>query len=241
MPYARDKADQGKSIALVAGIHLALGAVLIGGLGADPVREAADALTSIDVSLLPTPQPPPSPESEDSGAREEAAPENIRSKPLPLQAPVPRVPVPSPTAAAEVSAQETGTDRTAGAADRVGPGTGAGGDGSGFGGGGTGGSGAGPGGGIGSPAKLLRGMRSRLDESLLRGFATDRGSAVLNLTIGTDGRVERCTVAESTGSAPLDAELCSRMASRSRWAPAQDRTGRPIPVNVRYTAVWSRS
>lgn len=240
MAYARNRADQRKAAALVVALHLALGAALISGLGVETVRQATETLKSYNIEEVPEPPPPPPPAREETGARQEAAPANLRSKPLPQVAPVPRIPLPAPPAAA-VSAPETGRDRTAGASDQQGPGTGAGGEGNGFGGGGTGGSGAGAGGEVGSPARLVRGMRSRLDNYYLQGFAVNSGSAVLALTIDARGRVERCEVAEGTGSPMLDQELCARMASRSRWEPALDRNGQPMRVRVRYTATWSRS
>ena len=83
-------------------------------------------------------------------------------------------------------------------------------------------------------------MRSRLDQTYLRGFAVDSGRAVLALTIDARGRVASCDITEGTGNPMLDQELCARMASRSRWQPALDRSGQPIPVRVRYTATWSR-
>lgn len=229
---------------LVVGLHLALGFALISGLAVDGTRRASESLKSYDVPALlpPPPELLPPPRVERAGAERPAAPANLRSRPLPVAAPVPLFPLPAPVPAAEVSAPEPGLDLTAGAADHPGSGTGAGGAGTGFGGGGSGGSGAGTTseGEIGAPARLLRGMRSRLNEAFMRGLPANTGQAILTLTVGTNGRVVECSVAESTGSPALDAELCARVASRSRWQPAHDKAGRPLAVNVRYTAVWSR-
>jgi protein TonB len=243
MTYARTKADQRKAAALVVALHVAMGAALISGLGVDIARHAADRLHSYSVVEVPPPPPksPPLTTRTRAGAEQEPARANVRSAPLPQVAPTPRLAVPSPTPAAVADARETGLDRTAGAADLAGPGTGAGGSGDWPGGGGLGGSGAGSGTQVASPARMLRGMRSRLNGSYLDGFMVDSGRAVLSLLIDTRGRVAGCTVTEGTGNAVLDDELCMRMASRSRWAPALDTAGRPIPVNLRYTATWSRS
>lgn len=238
MSYARNRTDQQKAAALVLALHLALGLALLSGLGVETVRRAADTLKSYDVSTVTLREPPP-PARAEAGAKQEAAPANLRSQPLPQVAPTPMLPLPAPPAA-EVGAPTTGQDLTAGAANEAGPGAGAGGSGDGFGGGGSGGTGAGPGGEVGEPARLLRGMRSRLDRHYLQGFAANSGRAILMLTVDTRGRVAACAVAESTGSPALDQELCGRMASRSRWAPARSREGQPMPVNVRYTAIWSR-
>lgn len=240
MAYARTRADRGKSMALAAAVHVAFGAALLSGFAVETVRRASDSIASFDVVELPPPAPdPPKVVPEASGAKDEAAPLNVRSKPLPLVAPPPRVPLPSLQPASAVRAPIEGTDRTAGAAAVAGPGTGAGGNGNGFGGGGTGSSGVGSGE-VGAPARLVRGMRSRLDRHYLDGVAANAGMAILGLTVGPDGRVVECGIVHGTGSPVLDAELCRRMAERSRWLPARDREGRPIPVKLRYTATWSR-
>jgi protein TonB len=245
MPYVTNKADRAKAIALVTAIHLALGAALIAGLAGDTVRRAADTLKSFDVRELPPPpevEPPPPPDSQAAAAKDEPAPPNLHSTPAPVVAPKPPIPlpVPSPVRTAEVRAPTEGADRTAGAAAVAGPGTGAGGSGSGFGGGGTGGSGAGSGGGLGLEARLVRGMRSRLDRYFMEGLAADSGQVVLGLTVGADGRISRCQPLSSSGNPALDSELCRRMTERSRWQPARDRAGRPVTVSVRYTATWSK-
>ena len=240
MTYARTRADQGKSMALAVAVHLGLGAALLSGLAVETVRRGTDSIASFDVVEVPPALPdPPKPQPQTSGAKEEAAPPNLRSKPLPIVAPPPRVPLPALQPASEVRAPVEGTDRTAGAAAVAGPGTGAGGVGDGFGGGGTGNSGVGSGA-LGSPARLVRGMRSRLDHRFFVGLAPNAGSAVLALTIGPEGRVLECGIVQGTGSAALDGELCRRMAERSRWSPARDLAGRPIPAKVHYTATWSR-
>ena len=241
MPYAADPRDRAKSAAIVIALHAGLGAGLIFGLAGDRVRQAAESLKSFDVlEPPPPPQPePPPPDESESAAKDEAAPPDLRSKPAPVVAPTP-VPLPSPVRTSDERAPIEGSDRSAGAAAVAGPGTGAGGTGSGFGGGGRGGEGSGSGAGLDSPARLLRGMRSRLDSSLLRGLPADRGEVVLVLSVGPDGRVASCRPLGSSGSPALDAELCRRMAERSRWEPARDRAGRPVAVSLRYTATWSK-
>ncbi len=245
MPYLRDRTDRGKAAALVVALHAALGAALLWGLAGGSAKRAVDALKSFDVLEPPPPareEPPLQPAP--AAARDEPAPPDLKARPAPAVVPPPAIPlpIPSPVPTADESAPVTGADPSAGAAAMRGPGTGAGGTGSGFGGGGSGGSGSGgDGGGLGSEARLLRGMQSRLDGRLLATLAGNRGELPMALTVGPAGRVIRCTPLGTTGNPVLDGELCRRMAERSRWIPARDRTGRPVPVSVRYTATWSRN
>lgn len=226
--------DKAKAMAAVAAIYAAIvGAVLL--MPSDsPLRIGENEPTIlIDVKQLPEPQPPP-PE-EPGRAEEEEGAAGKKAEPTPVVAPRPRIEVPArpPVAAAPIAG--TGSATTAGAST-TGTGPGAGGSGTGRGGGGGGG-----GGGIGTEARLLGGNSSRLPSRLLRGFAADRGYGHLWLTISETGRVSDCSVMQTTGDAQVDQALCSLMISRSRWAPARDRQGNPIPVKLRYTATWSKN
>lgn len=243
MPYARSRSDKGKAAALVALLHAGLGAVFLWGLAGGSARNAVEALKSFNV--LPPPSPPsqePPPSHASSAAKEEAAPPDLRAKPAPVVVPPPAVPLPlpSPIAIADERAPVEGTERSAGAAAVAGPGTGAGGEGSGFGGGGPGGRGLGNGGGLGTGARLLSGNLSRRDYRHLRSFGVPSGRATLALTVTPSGRLAACTPIKGSGSAELDAELCALLMGRSRWAPAIDRRGEPVTVQLRYTAVWNR-
>ena len=72
------------------------------------------------------------------------------------------------------------------------------------------------------------------------GRGVPSGRATLALTVTPSGRLAACTPIQGSGSAELDAELCALLMSRSRWAPAIDRRGEPVTVQLRYTAVWNR-
>lgn len=48
------------------------------------------------------------------------------------------------------------------------------------------------------------------------------------LLVGTDGRVERCGIDTSSGSAALDAQTCNLLLANARFQPARDRRGRPV-------------
>jgi protein TonB len=201
-----------------------------------PLRIGENAPTVlIDVKELPEPQPPP--EEQPGKAELEEGAAGKKAEPTPIVAPRPAIEVPAkpPVVAAPIAG--TGDAATAGEAT-TGTGPGAGGSGTGRGGGGSGGSG---GSGIGSEARLLGGNSARLPSSLLRGFAADRGYGHLLLTISDSGRVTDCGVLQTTGDPEVDQALCNLMIRQSRWAAARDRAGRPIEVQVRYTATWRKN
>ncbi len=55
----------------------------------------------------------------------------------------------------------------------------------------------------------------------------EQGIVSYRLHVGPMGRVTRCVVTGSSGSAVLDAAACRILAERARFAPARDRRGRP--------------
>lgn len=225
--------DKAKAIAGVIFVYaVVVGAALMMPSDA-PLRLGDNEPTVlIDVRPVPEPEPPPPEEAGKTEEEEGSAGKKAELAPVVTPKPVIELPAKPPVAAAPVAG--TGSAATAGASTS-GSGPGAGGSGLGRGGGGNGG------GGIGSEARLLGGNSSKLPASLLRVFATDRGYAHLLLTVGEQGRVTECSVQHSTGDEGVDAALCGLMMRRSRWSPARDRQGNPIPVRIRYTATWSKN
>lgn len=226
--YPSDPRDRAKSAAAAVAIHLALGAAIIAGLALQPEHKFDDSLKTFDVTE-PPPPPPPIANQPSRPAEGQPAPAGKRADPSPIVAPPPTLPTPQPIAAAPVAG--TGSSSNAGAA-ASGTGTRAGGSGGGRGGGGNA---------IGTEARLLSGNRSRLPRELLRPFMANGGYAHLLLTVAESGRVTACLVMQGTGSAAVDDALCQVMIRQSRWTAARDTTGRPIPVQVRYTATWSKN
>jgi len=55
-----------------------------------------------------------------------------------------------------------------------------------------------------------------------------QGTAGVYFRIGTDGRVSDCRVAESSGSAALDAQTCAIIVKRARYQPARTKTGEMV-------------
>lgn len=64
------------------------------------------------------------------------------------------------------------------------------------------------------------------------------GVTRVGLTIGSDGRVQDCTVTASSGFTGLDQTACSRLASRARFAPATDETGAAVTGRYATSVRW---
>ena len=230
--YRQSNPDRAKAAVAALIVHVAIGAAFLTGLVTNVPQRPSEAIQTFDVT---EPPPPPVVEIEESAPKGDPGEAGKKADPTPVVAPEPRIEVPAkpPIAAAPVAGQ--GSAPSAGAA-QAGTGTGAGGSGSGLGGGGSGGSGSG----IGSEARLLGGNRGRLPHRLLRQFAEDRGYAHLWLTVTEQGRVTNCRIIRGTGSLAVDEAICDVM-RKSRWAPARNKQGQPISVQVRYTATWSKN
>lgn len=239
MPWQPQRRDRTRTLALVLLLHAALGAALLRGLAGEPLRRASEALVTFNVPPPEPPASPPPPAEAQAAAPRDPGAMDLQAKPAPLVRPEPavRLPVPPPLPSATETAPSTGADPNAGAGEQSGGGRGAGTGGDGAGGGGTGGTGAGSGGG--SAARLLSGNLSRGDYRRIRGFGAPRGQAVLAIEVGTDGRLTRCLPFVTSGNPSLDTELC-RLLARTRWEPARNRAGDPVPVALRYVATWSR-
>lgn len=231
--------DRTKALVLVVALHVGLGAALIIGLAGEPLRRSVESLTTFDVPLPPMPQPEPAPREQAPAEERDEGATDVEAKPAAVVRTPPevRLPVPPVLRTSDEAAPATGSAPSAGSGSVAGQGQGSGTGGTGSGGGGSGGSGAG--GGLGSEARLLSGNLSRGDYRRIRAFGAPRGSAVLALDVGADGRVTRCLPFATSGNAALDSELC-RLLGRTRWEPARDRGGNPVPVALRYVATWDR-
>lgn len=224
---------------MVVLIHLGLGAALLHGLAGEPLRRSVEALTTFDVPLPDiTPPPPPARQPRDTAEEREEGATDIRAEAAPVVRPPPEVRLPTPPVlrTADDASPTPGAAASAGAGSAAGQGAGSGSGGSGTGGGGAGGEGFGT---IGSEARLLSGNLSRSDYRRIRGYGAPRGQAILAIEVGAEGRVTRCSAFASSGNSDLDDELC-RLLGRTRWQPARNRGGTPIPVSLRYVATWDR-
>ena len=241
MPWQPPRTSKGPTLALATALHLLLGLALIRGLAGQPLDPADESPVALDIALPPLLEPepePPLPDERASAARHAEGAPDLRAKAAPVVLPPPPQPLPThnPLPTSDEPATEPGTAPSAGASALAGPGSGAGEEG---GGAGAGGTGEGTGSGTGQAARLLSGNLTRRDYGRIRSFGSPRGSAVLAIEVGTDGRLTRCLAQTSSGDPALDAELC-RLLQRTRWEPARDTAGQPAPVTLRYVASWDR-
>jgi len=66
----------------------------------------------------------------------------------------------------------------------------------------------------------------------------EEGTASFSLTVGTDGRVQSCSITSSSGSPSLDAATCRILRSRARFTPARDSAGQPTTDTVNNRIRW---
>jgi protein TonB len=66
----------------------------------------------------------------------------------------------------------------------------------------------------------------------------DQGTTRFSLTIGTDGRVQSCTVTTSSGFPGLDKATCDNVSRRARFEPATDGSGTRVPGTYSGSIRW---
>jgi protein TonB len=215
------------ALAAVLIIQLGLGLALLAGFRVEISRPAEMVGRLIEVALPPEPPPPieaePRPRHEASAAPRAAA----RS---PGAAPGPKR-----EAAPAVALVVVLPARAAPA----GGGTGLGSAASGASGGGAGGQGenAGDNGGGTDLEQIAGEIRPSDYPRDLRDAGID-GTVGLLFTVGTNGRVTRCTVTRSSGVPELDSLTCRLIQQRFRYRPATDRFGRPVADEVEGDHEW---
>ena len=139
-------------------------------------------------------------------------------------------PSPAPRAAS------TGNENLAGAGEQ-GTGTGAGGAGSGPGGGGSGS-------GQGSGARPLELISGRIDNA--RDYPTPPGGrqirrghdVIIELTVGTDGRVSACRITDPSPDPEADAITCRLATERFVFRPRLNAAGEPVEGTYRWRQRW---
>lgn len=67
----------------------------------------------------------------------------------------------------------------------------------------------------------------------------EQGGVRARLTVGPDGRVTQCEIAESSGSEHLDSATCDVLIARARFEPGVDEAGEPVSgTYVTPTVEW---
>lgn len=221
-----NRPDRVKAITAVAGVHLALAAVILTGLNVDTVRRAVETMTTIAVfEPKPPPEPPPPPRRPDAAEREAGA-EGKKSEPTPVVAPTSPIPKPSPIPAAPVAGQGSATTAGAGVS---GTGTGAGGSGAGRGGGGAGF----------TPARRISKIPDR-EYRRLAATGIQSGSVGVTIRVNPDGSASNCRIARSSGDRAIDALMCQLTVRHVRFEPARDPAGRAVAQDITFTPNWWR-
>lgn len=229
--YASSRRPRWGTLALVALLHLAALAALVRVFAPDFTARAvahAASLITVTVTAPPDPEPTQATEPEQGAAGAEAA------RATPREVAAPEAPVPRPSAAPR--AASTGPDNASGAGEQ-GVGTGAGGEGTGP---GSGGSGSGRGSGA-RPLELISGT---IDNA--RDYPTPPGGrqirrghdVVIELTVGTDGRVSACRVTDPSPDPEADAITCRLATERFVFRPRLDAQGRPVVGIYRWRQRW---
>jgi protein TonB len=229
--YGSRKRPRWGTLLLVALLHLAALAGLVRVFAPDFTASVVERATSlVTVTITAPPDPAPAVEAEpDAGEAGAVAPEAIAREVAAPEAPLPR-PSPAPRASS------TGDANLSGAGEE-GVGTGAGGEGQGAGSGGSGaGQGAGP-----RPLELISG---RIDDA--RDYPTPPGGrrirrghdVVIELTVGTDGRVSACRITDPSPDPEADAITCRLATERFVFRPRLNAAGEPVVGTFRWRQRW---
>lgn len=224
MAFQSNRSDRLKAALitlLVQGVFLYV--LMLGLSGGQPAKFVERSLVYIAPLAVPA---PPTELTVRHAPRPQAAagpPDRVaRSTPIIMPPPIVSVIDLSPIVSAPVAGIMA--DNDSGAAPTPGPGGAAGGKGLGI---GHGNDGDGEGGG-GIHARWLKGRISSADYPQAAVDAGLGGGLVARYTIGANGRVTRCEIVESSGSALLDETTCILVVKRFRYRPAQDAAGRAV-------------
>ena len=219
------------TLTLVVLLHLAALAGLVRVFAPNftaEVIEGATSLVTVTVTAPPDPEPVPEREPDTGAAGEEGREATPREVTAP-EAPLPR-PQPAPRASS------TGAANSSGARDE-GQGTGGGGEGEGT------GSGA-RGSGQGSGARPLELISGRIDNA--RDYPAPPGGrqvrrghdVVIELTVGTNGRVSACRVTDPSPDPEADAITCRLATERFVFRPRLNAQGEPVVGIYRWRQRW---
>lgn len=235
--YAPSRRPRWGTLVLVALLHLAALAGLVRAFAPEFTASAIETATSMVTvtitappdpvpEVVPTPDPIPEP---DAGA---AADEGRKATPREVVAPSAPLPRPQPAP----RASSTGSANTSGAREQ-GEGTGAGGTGEGT---GSGAAGSGQGGGGGArPLELVSGNINNARDYPRSGREARRNhDVVIELTVGTDGRVSNCRVTDPSPDPEADAITCRLATQRFVFRPRLNANGEPVVGIFRWRQKW---
>ena len=216
------------ALAAVALVQLVLGAALLSGLRVDTLRDNELVSRLIEVTIAPPPAPVVPVVHPRVIRRHEAAAPKAEPKPIggtPGPHPSHATPAPTPVIALRAAVASGGGT---GSGTALGSGSG----------GGTGGQGYGGDDDGGTDLVQIAGEIRASDyprDLRERGIG---GRVAMVFTVGTNGRVTRCSITRSSGVPELDALTCRLIQQRFRYRPSTDRFGRPIADEVEGEHDW---
>ena len=217
------------ALAAVTLVQIVLGAALLSGLRVDTLRDNELVSRLIEVTIPPPPATVVPVVHPRVIRRHEAAAPKAEPKPI-GGAPGPHPSHATPAPASVVAFPHAVA--AAGGGSGTGPALGSGA------GGGTGGEGYGGDDDGGTDLVQIAGEIRASDyprDLRERGIG---GRVAMVFTVGTNGRVTRCSITRSSGVPELDALTCRLIQQRFRYRPSTDRFGRPIADEVEGEHDW---
>jgi len=218
--FAPSRRPRWGTLALVVALHLAALAGLVRVFAPEFTAEVIEKASSlVTVTITAPPEPDPTAEPDTGAAGEEGETATPREVAAP-EASLPR-PSPAPRASSSGEANQSG-------AGEQGAGSGAGGQGQGTGGGG----------------RALELISGRIDNA--RDYPTPPGGrlvrrghdVVIELTVGTNGRVTACRVTDPSPDPEADAITCRLATQRFVFRPRLNASGEPVTGRFSYQQRW---
>jgi protein TonB len=216
------------ALAAVALVQIVLGAALLSGLRVDTLRSNELVSRLIEVNIPPPAVRVPVVHPREARRHEAAAP---KAQPSPIggtPGPHPAQATPAPATVIALPHAVAAVGGGSGSGPALGSGAGGGAGAEGYGGDQGGGTDLIQIAGEIRPSDYPRDLRER-------GIG---GRVAMVFTVGTNGRVTRCSITRSSGVPELDALTCRLIEQRFRYRPSTDRYGRPIADEVEGEHDW---
>ncbi|RKF20545.1 energy transducer TonB [Altericroceibacterium spongiae] len=219
MAYADQQMSGNKIIAIiiVVLIHLAVGYVLITGLAYSAAQKVIERVTTVDIDEPPPPEPedeppPPPPEPETAPPPPVAPPPpiNVSTKPPQIET---QINIPPPAPPAVIVPPPAAPAPPPPPPPRFDP----------------------------KPAEPRNnpGTWATPNDYPSRALREEReGVTRFRVTVGTNGRVENCTIIGSSGHPDLDEATCKNVTRRARFRPAKDGNGNETTGSYTSAVRW---
>ena len=221
MAYADQQMSGSKitAIVIVALLHVIVGYGLVTGLAYEAIDKVKETVTAVNIEDPPEPPPPPPPPPEEpqqvSPPPPVAPPPMVRiERPAPQIQTVRTPPPPAPPVLripppAPVQAPPPPPPAPPPPPSKARPAT------------------------PDNPGRWAARIQGNYPSRALRN--EEEGSVGMRITVGSNGRVEACSVTSSSGSSTLDEAACDGMRRYARYNPALNDAGNPITATQSQT------